>query len=157
MSRPSPVGGGGVVVGAQAASGAFPGGGQAASGGVVLPGAFPPNLLLKAAVLPASRLVFPARPGFRAGRRKLPFVATTRLGVSPAEQQHQQQQQQQQQRDSGESASDSAFESPSPQMALEPDAALELVRNWNKCLQVIDKCLGPLRVLYQLQEIMDVW
>ena len=147
MSRPSPVGGGGVVVGAQAASGAFPGGGQAASGGGVLPGAFPPNLLLKAAVLPASRLVFPARPGFRAGRRKLPFVATTRLGVSPAEQQ---QQQQQQQRDSGESASDSAFESPSPQMALEPDAALELVRNWNKCLQVkIDKCVGSLRLFYR--------
>ena len=145
MSRPSPVGGGGggVVVGAQAASGVFPGGGQAASGGVVLPGAFPPNLLLKAAVLPASRLVFPARPGFRAGRRKLPFVATTRLGVSPLEQQ--QSQQQQQQRDSGESASESTFESPSPQMALEPDAALELVRNWNKCLQVIDRCLGFFR------------
>ena len=70
--------------------------------------------LAKPSVLPASRHSFPARPGFRAGRRKIPFVATSRI----------------------EEEANVEASALADMDRTEPDAALELVRNWNQCLEV---------------------
>ena len=117
MNRPSPHGG---VVGAGA-------------------GLLPP-LLHKSSVLPASRHSFPARPGFRAGRKKIPFAATSRFSPSGSDAHSLQRQRREE-----ESALEVNVDTPqTTEMALdktEPDAAMELVRNWEKSLQVMMNCL----------------
>ena len=100
-----------------------------------------PPLLHKSSALPASRHSFPARPGYRAGRRKIPFAATWRVSPSGSDASLPQQQRREEEAASLSSSSESGASSQPAEMALdraEPDAAMELVRNWDKSLQVIE-------------------